>query len=99
MLVRRLPGRQNCAAEWGCCPEHGGTLSGTGGRCRCTAPGCGRSWDWGLMGLPCPEEAAFRVRDREGKEMLLCAGHTIDARRRLVGAVVLPMERSLEAER
>jgi hypothetical protein len=88
VLVRQEPGRRNCTAQWGCCPHHGGTLSGTGGGWRCRTPGCGRAWDWNLGGLPCLEPAAFTVLDRDGKAMDLCAGHTIDAGKRLVGARV-----------
>src|SRR5258708_31102675 len=38
VLIRQTPGRRNCAAQWGCCPDHGGTLSGTGGGWRCRTP-------------------------------------------------------------
>ena len=36
--------------------------------------------------------AAFRVQDREGKDMLLCAEHTIAAREQMEGATVQPIE-------
>ena len=44
------------------------------------------------MGLPCTEPAAFRVQDREGKGMLLCAGHAIAAGEQMEGATVQPIE-------
>jgi hypothetical protein len=99
VLRRSEPGRRNCAAEWGCCPEHGGTLSTRSGRWACTTPGCGRTWDWLIGDLPCLEPAAFTVLDGEGNAMDLCAGHTIEARLRLVGARVLPLRPGEERDR
>lgn len=84
--------RPVCGAEWGVCPEHGNTLSSSGGRSWCTAAGCGRSWDWDRGGLPCTEPAAFRVLDAGGREMLLCAGHAIAAREQVEGGRVEPIE-------
>jgi hypothetical protein len=84
--------RPACKAEWGVCPEHGNTLTSSGGRSWCKTPGCRREWDWDRGGLPCTEPAAFRVVDAQGKEMLLCAGHTIAAREQLVGGTVRPIE-------
>lgn len=76
--------RPTCKAEWEACPEHGATLTSTRGSSTCRV--CGRSWDGdrlGLLGLPCTEPVAFRVQDREGKDMLLCAGHAIAAREQM----------------
>ena len=82
--------RPTCKAEWEACPEHGATLTSTRGSSTCRV--CGRSWDWDRFGLPCTEPAAFRVQDREGKDMLLCAGHAIAAREQMEGATVQPIE-------
>jgi hypothetical protein len=89
---RQVPERASCSAEWGVCPEHGNTLSSSGGRSQCRTPGCSRSWDWDRGGLPCTELAAWRVVDTGDKEILLCAGHALDARQRLEGAQLLPIE-------
>lgn len=86
--LARIRGRGGCAADWGVCPEHGNTLRGSGGRWSCTAAGCGRSWGYDRGGLPCTEPAVSQVTDAEGGTMLLCAGHTLDARARLVDATV-----------
>jgi len=82
--------RPTCKAEWEACPEHGATLTSTRGSSTCCV--CGRSWDWDRLGLPCTEPAAFRVQDREDKDMLLCAGHAIAAREQMEGATVQPIE-------
>ncbi|SRR5712691_6458839 len=76
--------------DTGRCAEHGATLTSTRGSSTCCV--CGRSWDWDRLGLPCTEPAAFRVQDREGKDMLLCAGHAIAAREQMEGATVQPIE-------
>jgi hypothetical protein len=86
--------RHSCSAQWGACPEHGNTLVSSGGRSWCRAAGCGRSWSWDRGGLPCTEPADFPVRDAQGKEMLLCPGHTLAARQQLVGAKVEAIEGS-----
>ncbi len=87
-FIRKVRGRPHCGADWGCCPEHGATLTSTGGRCWCRAPGCGRSWDWDRLGLPCDEPPAFRVIDAHGGQVLLCSGHAIAAREQIVGGRV-----------
>jgi hypothetical protein len=84
--------RPRCRAEWGVCPEHGNTLTSSGGHSWCKTSGCGRRWDWDRGGLPCTEPVAFRVRDQAGKVIELCAGHTIAARAQLEGAEVVPIE-------
>jgi hypothetical protein len=91
-FVESVRSRPHCGADWGCCPEHGATLSGSGDRCRCTARGCGRTWPASRMDLPCNEPPAFRLVDVMGKGGLLCAGHAIAARRQLIGARLLPLE-------
>lgn len=91
-LRSRGPG--TCPAEWGCCPDHGGTLRGSGGRSWCTHPGCGRTWEYDRDGQPCTEPAAYEVRgvgdDPDGWG-LLCAGHTRTAREQVEGVEVRPL--------
>jgi hypothetical protein len=75
-----------CAAEWGACPEHGNTLSSSGGRTWCTRSDCGRTWLGSRLTSHCAEPAVVVVADAAGRETRLCAGHWTDARVRLVGA-------------
>jgi hypothetical protein len=75
-----------CAAEWGVCPEHGNTLSSSGGRTRCTSSGCGQTWPGSRLTSHCTEPAVVIVADTTGRETRLCAGHWADARLRLIGA-------------
>lgn len=77
-----------CSAEWGCCPVHGATLVGSGGRTWCQVAGCGREWEYDRGGLPCTEPARWLVTDSSGGSGSMCNGHAEDARRRLVGAVI-----------
>ena len=84
--LARVRGRSNCGVSWGACPEHGATLHSSGGQCWCETPGCGRRWGYDRLGAPCSEPAAFAAQDQEGTKFLICAGHAIDARARLVGA-------------
>jgi hypothetical protein len=52
-----------------------------------------RTRDGALSRPTCKAEwEAFRVQDREGKDMLLCAGHAIAAREQMKGATVQPIE-------
>jgi hypothetical protein len=78
-----------CSAQWGVCPEHGNTLSSSGGRSRCRRPGCGRTWPGSRLSAHCDEPAAVVVADQAGARLRLCAGHWADARTRLVGARVV----------
>lgn len=83
-----------CPAEWGCCPEHGNTLTSSGGRSWCKTPGCGRRWDYDRLGLPCAEPAAYQVcgaGDDPDHWGLLCAGHTLSARTEIDGVEVRPV--------
>jgi hypothetical protein len=73
-----------CAA--GACPEHGNTLSSSGGRTWCTHSDCDRTWPGRRLTSHCAEAAAVIVADAAGQETRLCAGHWIDARLRLIGA-------------
>jgi hypothetical protein len=47
----------SCLVQWGVCPEHGNTLTATGGATRCRVPGCCRAWPYDRVGLPCTEPA------------------------------------------
>jgi hypothetical protein len=87
---RRLAADEaRCAAQWGVCPEHGNTLSSSGGRSWCRRPGCGRTWPGSRVSHHCDELAAVLVADQAGAQLRLCAGHWADARVHLVGATVV----------
>ncbi len=87
---RRLAADETrCSAQWGVCPEHGNTLSCSGGRSRCRRAGCGRTWPGSRVAQHCDEPAAVVVADQAGGQLRLCAGHWADARQRLVGARVV----------
>ncbi|ALE76875.1 hypothetical protein FRP1_29320 (plasmid) [Pseudonocardia sp. EC080625-04] len=90
--LARVRGRSGCGADWGVCPEHGNTLTSTGGRSWCTALGCLRSWGYDRVGLPCTEDVTHELLDSSGGRSLLCAGHALDARARVVGSVVTPID-------
>ena len=81
----------SCTMPWGVCPEHGNTLRGMGGTTWCTVTGCGRTWGYDRLGMPCAEPARWKLTDREGAEARLCDGHALDARHRLEGATVVPL--------
>jgi hypothetical protein len=83
--LARVLGRSDCAANWGACPEHGGTVRASGGVAWCQARGCRRAWNYNRLGLPCSEPAAYVVCDGRGEEMRLCAGHTVTAKESLDG--------------
>lgn len=83
--------RPVCGAQWGVCPEHGNTLTSSGGRSWCRVPGCGRAWGWDRGGLPCTEPAVWRMCDQKGGEMRLCEGHAIAAREQVEGARLEPI--------
>jgi len=75
-----------CAVPWGVCPEHGNTLTSTGGHSWCRVTGCGRQWDYDRAGLPCIEPARWTVTDKHSHACVMCDGHALDARKRLQGA-------------
>jgi hypothetical protein len=77
-----------CAVRWGVCPEHGNTLVGTAGKTWCRIIGCGRTWSYDRLGLPCFEPARWQVADKQGTVSVMCDGHALDARERLEGARV-----------
>jgi hypothetical protein len=78
-----------CSAQWGVCPDHGNTLTSSGGRSWCSRPGCGRTWAGNRVGQHCDEPAVVLVADQDGAELRLCGGHWTDARVHLVGATVV----------
>lgn len=94
--LARVRARSDCGADWGVCPEHGSTLRSSGGSSWCTAAGCGRSWNYDRGGLPCAEPAVSPVTDASGGTTRLCAGHTFDARNRLIGATIGPLPAGTE---
>lgn len=75
-----------CAVGWGVCPEHGNTLSSSGGRTWCRRSGCGREWDGRRVDSHCDELAVVVAADQHGGTMRLCVGHWLDAQASLVGA-------------
>jgi hypothetical protein len=81
-----------CPIPWGVCPEHGNTLTCTGPKTWCRIIGCGRTWDFDRIGLPCIEPARWTVTDKHGQASLMCDGHALDARKRLEGARVALQE-------
>jgi hypothetical protein len=86
----RLAAEQTrCSAQWGVCPEHGNTLSSSGGRSWCRRAGCGRTWPGSRVSAHCDEPAMVVVVDQADAQLRLCAGHWADARTRLVGARVV----------
>jgi hypothetical protein len=82
-----------CPIGWGVCPDHGNTLTGSGGRAWCRSAGCGRRWGYDRLGSPCAEPVTHRVTDAEGTVHDVCDGHAIDCRERLIGATVTRLTR------
>ncbi len=81
-----------CTARWGVCPEHGNSLRSSEGQTWCKTTGCGRTWDYDRVQQDCAEPAAYDVHgvDEPGNARLrnsglMCAGHALDARIRIVG--------------
>jgi hypothetical protein len=89
--LARVRGRSGCLADWGVCPTHGNTLTSSGGRSWCREPGCGRQWNYHRGGLPCDEPLAYTVTDADGRSATMCAGHALDARKRLDGTATTPI--------
>ncbi|GAA2769649.1 hypothetical protein [Nonomuraea dietziae] len=76
---------------WGVCPEHGNTLFSSGGVTACKSAGCRRAWGYNETNTPCAEPATHRLTDADGVEALICDGHAIDARNRLIGGRIEPL--------
>jgi hypothetical protein len=85
-------GADACPVPWGVCPEHGGTLRATGGRCWCTASGCLRSWGHSRLSEPCTERVTHRVVDAVSGTLDVCDGHAVDVRTRMDGATITPLD-------
>jgi hypothetical protein len=92
VFIESVRSRPHCGAEWGCCPDHGATLSSSSGRSWCTVPGCRLEWSGDRMGLPWAKPPVFRLEDAGGTVGLVCAGHAIAAREQIAGARLLPIE-------
>jgi hypothetical protein len=75
-----------CPIPWGVWPEHGNTLTSSGGRTWCRDPRCGRSWSHDRTGLPCTKPTRWTVTDQHGDTRRMCDGHALDAAKRLDGA-------------
>lgn len=75
---------QPCGLPWGVCPEHGNTLSSTGGVSTCRV--CERTWSHDRLGRPCTEPVSWKVIDRAGTETRMCDGHVLGARAAAGGA-------------
>ncbi len=80
-----------CGIPWGVCPDHGNTLTSSGGRSWCREPGCGRTWNYDRGGTPCSEPVTHRVTDATGSSMLTCRGHALGAEKQLEGGTVTPL--------
>jgi hypothetical protein len=61
----------SCLVQWGVRPEYGNTLSCTRRTTRCRVPGCGRTWPFDRVGLPCIEPARWQVTDQGGRITLI----------------------------
>lgn len=85
-----------CPIGWGVCPDHGNTLTGSGGRAWCRAAVCARRWGYDRLGSPCAEPVTHRVTDAEGTVNEVCDRHAIDCRERLIGATVTRLTRPEE---
>ncbi len=94
--LARVRGRGECPADWGVCPEHGNTLSSSGGTSWCRSPGCGRAWNYDRAGLPCTELVMYQVTGEDGSGGPMCGGHARDARQRLTGVVITTLGPSAE---
>lgn len=81
-----------CRICWSVCPEHGNTISATGGTSWCRVPGCGRRWDYDRGDIPCPEPVRWRVTDQHGDGGAMCDGHVLGARTALIGGTVVPLD-------
>jgi hypothetical protein len=74
-----------CRVPWGVCPEHGNTLSASGGRTWCRVRGCGHEWDYDYQDTPCAEPATYAVIVEGEEPRRVCYGHAL-AGRDIVGA-------------
>jgi hypothetical protein len=71
-----------CRWAWGVCPEHGDTLTASGGRTWCRVRNCPHQWEYDYLDTPCPEPTAYTISDAAGSEpKRVCYGHALGARR------------------
>lgn len=78
-----------CQITWGCCPEHGATLSTSGGVTTCRHhSGCARVWSYDRLTPACVETATHRVTDLDDETAVVCDGHAVTARDRIEGATL-----------
>lgn len=80
-----------CSVQWGACPDHGNTLTSSGGRTWCHHATCERMWDYDRVGLPCAEPARWRMIDRHGDVALVCQGHAVALRASLDHLRLVPL--------
>jgi outer membrane murein-binding lipoprotein Lpp len=80
-----------CPVPWGVCPEHGNTLTSSGGRTWCRDARCDRTWSYDRTGLPCTEPVRWTVTDQHRDTVVMCDGHTLDAANRLDGTRTAPL--------
>ena len=64
-----------CPAEWGVCPDHGNTLTSSGGITTCRVDG--RVWDYDRLGSSCGEPVTEEVTDPAGTTNAVCHGHAL----------------------
>lgn len=86
--TRTARGDDMCGIPWGVCPEHGNTLTSSGGQTWCRSGRCGRRWAYDRVGTPCTEPVSHEVIDQHGAAFRACNGHALDAEQRLDGATV-----------
>jgi hypothetical protein len=81
-----------CGIPWGVCPEHGNTLTSSGGHTQCRSSRCGRQWTYDRLDAPCTEPVSHEITDQEGMSFRACTGHAMDAAQRLIGAAVVRID-------
>lgn len=86
--LRTSRGPDVCGIPWGVCPDHGNTLTTSGGETWCRSGRCGRRWTYDRAGAPCTEPVTHEVTDQEGTTFRACAGHALDMEQRLEGATL-----------
>lgn len=86
--ARTAHGATVCTIPWGVCPDHGNTLTTSGGHTQCRSPRCGRTWTYDRLGAPCTEPVAYEVTGPNGTVFRACRGHALDAEQRLQGATL-----------
>jgi hypothetical protein len=82
MRIRTARDDRLCGIPWGVCPDHGNTLTSSGGQSWCRT--CGRRWHYDRAGLPCTEPVTHVLTDAEGGQLRMCTGHALDAGHRVV---------------